>query len=163
MTALNLLRGDNTTNIEEKGLDGIMDLWVEVAGTETTRQASRSLEPSSSFFIYISTVSTLSSTHHFTHKFCVGTYQNPYLSRIPTQSPLLFHSLISPKNLDLLVTRLTLLASPMATTASFSDVRIHAPSSTCIDRTTLFAQPSVSFSWSAPSLNLEELPYARWN
>ncbi|KAL4577294.1 hypothetical protein LXL04_013400 [Taraxacum kok-saghyz] len=95
---------------------------------------------------YILTVSTLSSTHHFTHKFCLGTYQNPYLSRIPTQSPLLFHSLISPNNLDLLVTRLTLLPLPMATTASFSGVRIHAPSSTCIDRTTLFAQPSVSFS-----------------
>ncbi|CAI9272656.1 unnamed protein product [Lactuca saligna] len=39
----------------------------------------------------------------------------------------------------------------MATTTSFPGVRIHAPSSTGIDRTTLFAQPSVSLnSFSKP-------------
>lgn len=139
------------------GNNGNMDWWVVTCGGRN-RNNSTSLALSWTIFfllhilpyIYLNCFDPLLHSS-LNSQVLRWNLPEPYLSCIPTQSPLLFHSLINPKNLNLLVTGLTLLPSPMATTTSFPGVRIHVPSSTGIDRTTLFAQPSVSLnSFSKP-------------
>ncbi|KAI3520876.1 hypothetical protein L1887_10329 [Cichorium endivia] len=61
--------------------------WQEQKQLDNPRALLNHPLPSSYPPVYISTVSTLSSTHPVIHKFCVGTYQNPIFPVFPLNPP----------------------------------------------------------------------------